>query len=217
MGNAEQILQAVVVAAELTGTQLSDAAQAVMVKKLLAYDADKVLAALDRCCCELTGRLTLAAVLERIDTGWPSADEAFNAVVEGWRNEALTVVLPRMAQEVAGDARALFVAGDKTGARMAFKAGYERRCAEAKSRGEVPDWVVEAGTDKAHLAATVMAAVKAGRLPQQTALAYLPAAAGDERHLLLTGRMLTDEQRRLGKQNTDRLLALIGSKVVAGV
>ena len=82
-----ELKQALAVTAELTGTALSAAAVDVMVDDLQTHDTAAVLSALNRCRRELTGRLSLAAILERIDTGLPSADEAFGMLAEGWRNE----------------------------------------------------------------------------------------------------------------------------------
>lgn len=188
------IIQALTVCAELTGTQLSEAAFDVMVDDLMAYEAQSVLAALNRCRRELTGRLTLAAVLQRLDTGLPSADEAFGMLVEGWRNEALTVVVPAIAMRAAGNgAQELYFCGDKTGARMAFKGAYERLAADVQGKAA---WFVSAGNDREQRSAAVMAAVKAGRLEQQQAAAYLPSEAVEERLMLTENRTLTLEEKQ---------------------
>lgn len=188
------IIQALTVCAELTGTQLSEAAFDVMVDDLMAYEAQSVLAALNRCRRELTGRLTLAAVLQRLDTGLPSADEAFGMLVEGWRNEALTVVVPAIAMQAAGNgAQELYFGGDKTGARMAFREAYERLAADVQGKAA---WFVSAGNDRDQRSAAVMAAVKAGRLEQQQAAAYLPIEAVEERLMLTENRTLTLEEKQ---------------------
>lgn len=188
------IIQALTVCAELTGTQLSEAAFDVMVDDLMAYEAQSVLAALNRCRRELTGRLTLAAILQRLDTGLPSADEAFGMLVEGWRNEALTVVVPAIAMRAAGNgAQELYFCGDKTGARMAFKGAYERLAANVQGKAA---WFVSAGNDRDQRSAAVMAAVKAGRLEQEQAAAYLPSEAVEERLMLTENRTLTLEEKQ---------------------
>lgn len=188
------IIQALTVCAELTGTQLTEAAFDVMVDDLMAYEAQSVLAALNRCRRELTGRLTLAAVLQRLDTGLPSADEAFGMLVEGWRNEALTVVVPAIAMRAAGNgAQELYFCGDKTGARMAFKGAYERLAANVQGKAA---WFVSAGNDRDQRSAAVMAAVKAGRLEQEQAAAYLPSEAVEERLMLTENRTLTLEEKQ---------------------
>lgn len=214
MGNKIEIAKALAVTAELTATDLSEAAMEVMVDDLAAYETRLVLKALNRCRRELTGRLSLAAVLARLDTGLPSADEAFGMLVEGWRNEALTVVVPVIAMMASGNgALDLFQAGDKTGARMAFRAAYERLAADVVG---APEWTVSAGHDREHRAAAVMEAVKLGRLPETVAAAYLPSCAAEARRLLETGQVLTNEQRRIGKEKVAGIMALLQNKMVAG-
>lgn len=206
------IIQALTVCAELTGTQLSEAAFDVMVDDLMAYEAQSVLAALNRCRRELTGRLTLAAILQRLDTGLPSADEAFGMLVEGWRNEALTVVVPAIAMRAAGNgAQELYFCGDKTGARMAFREAYERLAADVQGKAA---WFVSAGNDRDQRSAAVMAAVKAGRLEQQQAAGYLPHEAAAERLLLAENRVLLPAEKAAAQQHTGKLLALLADKMV---
>ncbi|MCG8999817.1 hypothetical protein LH418_15605, partial [Laribacter hongkongensis] len=90
----EQILQAIMVTAELTGAELSPAAQAVMVDDLMAYPLPAVLSALTRCRRELTGRLTLAAVIDRLADadGRPGAEEAWGLVAAVLADERESVV-----------------------------------------------------------------------------------------------------------------------------
>ena len=87
------ILKAVAVTAELTGAELSETALRVMAADLDSYSETAVLRALDRCRRELKARLTLGAVLERIEEqdGRPGADEAW-AIALGALDEADTVV-----------------------------------------------------------------------------------------------------------------------------
>lgn len=204
-----QISQALAVCAELTGTQLSPAAMNAMLDDLLAYDTAAVLKALNRCRRELTGRLTLAAILQRLDTGLPSADEAFGLLTEGWENEDLTVVVPAIAQLAAGSgAYALYRNGDKTGARMAFRSAYERLAADTVRA----DWTVSAGNDRAQLTAAVMAAVKDGKLTQEAAAGHLPSEAVEER-LLLERRPLSLEDKQRGARHTTALLAKLTGKI----
>lgn len=203
-----RIAQALAVCAELTGTQLSDAATNAMLDELLAYDTGTVLAALNRCRRELTGRLTLAAILQRLDTGLPSADEAFGLLAEGWRNEALTVVVPEIAMQAAGmGAFGLFQAGDKTGARMAFREAYVRLAADVREAR----WTVSAGSDREQRTRAVTEAVKAGRLTVQRAAAYLPAEAAEER-LQLTGQKLLPHEREAGRRRAAGILAMLKGK-----
>ena len=189
--NRVEIIKALAVAAELTGTELSDAAMQVMVDELAAYPLETVLNSLNRCRRELTGRLSLAAILQRLETGLPSADEAFGMLLEGWRNEDLTVVVPEIAVQAAGDgAYELFAAKDKTGARMAFRESYERLAGGLDLSGGVK-WAVSRGHDREHAVQAIMEAVRKGRLKQEAALMYLPGEAAEARLLLTENRTLT--------------------------
>lgn len=208
--SAEKIMQAIAVTAELTGTQLSDNAMAVMAEDLLAYPLDKVLIAFERCRRELKGKLTLAAILERIDDGWQSAEEAFNALVSGWENDSISILTTHTAMQAAQSATALFNAGDKYRAGMAFKTAYERMVSEKKAKGIQPDWYVSAGVDKEQLAHVVKEATMNGHITQDYALTLLPAS--QERIDIETGNLLTNEQRAAGKEKLGNLINLIAHK-----
>ena len=207
---AEKIIQAITVTAELTGTQLSANAAAVMAEDLLAYPLDKVLIAFERCRRELKGRLTLAAILERIDDGWQSAEEAFNTLVAGWENESLSILTTHTAMHAAESASALFNIGDKYRAGLAFKTAYERIVSEKKAKGMQPDWYVSAGLDKEQLAQLVTEAAATGKITNDYALALLPA--GEERINIEAGNLLTDKQKEEGKARLGNLLNLITPK-----
>lgn len=208
--SAEKIMQAIAVTAELTGTQLSDNAMAVMAEDLLAYPLDKVLIAFERCRRELKGKLTLAAILERIDDGWQSAEEAFNALVSGWENDSISILTTHTAMQAAQSATALFNAGDKYRAGMAFKTAYERMVSEKKAKGMQPDWFVSAGVDKEQLAHVVKEAAMNGHITQDYALTLLPAS--QERIDIETGNLLTNEQKAAGKDKLGNLINLIAHK-----
>lgn len=94
------ILKAVAVTAELTGTELSAAALELMTDELSVYDESQVLAALTRCRKELKTRLTQAAVIERIETsdGRPQADEAWTTAMQA-QDESATVVWTTETQQ----------------------------------------------------------------------------------------------------------------------
>ena len=207
---AEKIIQAITVTAELTGTQLSANAAAVMAEDLLAYPLDKVLIAFERCRRELKGRLTLAAILDRIDDGWQSAEEAFNTLVAGWESEHLSILTTHTAMHAAESASALFNAGDKYRAGLAFKTAYERIVSEKKAKGIQPDWYVSAGLDKEQLAQLVTEAAATGKITNDYALALLPA--GEERMNIEAGNFLTDKQKEEGKARLGNLLNLITQK-----
>ena len=54
---SSEIVQALIVTAEITGTDLSEGAARVMAQELMQYDHQQVIGALAKCRRELTGRL----------------------------------------------------------------------------------------------------------------------------------------------------------------
>lgn len=203
----EVLSKAITVTCELTDTAWREEIKAEVVAELMSFDTQMVLNALSRCRRELTGRLTLAAILQRMDCGLPSADEAFGLLSEGLKNEHLTVVVPEIALLAMGQgAQALLDLGDKTGARMAFRGAYERMAEALKVRGEMGQWTVSAGLDKQQMAAAVQEAVRLGRLPAQQALLLLPSGAEAVRHELETGEPLRLECKQQGQQQVAKLL-----------
>ncbi|ULJ60799.1 hypothetical protein [Wielerella bovis] len=209
----DKIAQALAVCAELTGTVLTQAAFDVMLEDLSTYDVRMVLNALNRCRRELTGRLTLAAILQRMDCGLPSADEAFGLLAEAAKNEYLTVVVPEIAQIAMGQgAQSLLDLGDKTGARMAFRGAYERMVEEMRQRGEMGVWTVSAGLDKVQMETAIGEAVNQGKLSKPQAMMLLPNDATETRHKLQTGTTLSLEDKQKAQAQTAQILKLLIAK-----
>jgi len=173
------VLRAIAVAAELTGTELSVAALRVMEQDLEGYPERDVIAAIGRCRVELTGRLTLAAIIERLDKGdgRPSADEAW-ALALNALDESETVVWTDEAREAFSVARPVLEGGDKVGARMAFKAAYERIISNARADKRRPAWDVSLGWDAQRREAVLQRAAIAGILTYERAQALMPPAPG---------------------------------------
>lgn len=215
MDSAERrtVAAALDVAAELTATVLSKQAKAALLDDLAAYDAAAVEQALQRCRRELDGPLTLAAILARIDTGLPDADEAFALLLEGWRNEALTVVLPEIALQASGQgAWELYSVGDVAGARQAFARAYTRLAAA----GGGHRWTASVGSDRGQCTRALLEAVAQGRLSREQALSYLPGEAEEARHFLQTGQSLSAAEKQHGQAHIRRLMALLQHKMLDG-
>ena len=209
----DKIAQALAVCAELTGTVLTPAAFEVMLEDLSAYDVQMVLNALNRCRRELTGRLTLAAILQRMDCGLPTADEAFGLLAEAAKNEYLTVVIPEIALIAMGQgAQSLLELGDKTGARMAFRGAYERMVEEMRLRGEMGTWTVSSGLDKVQMETAIGEAVNQGKLSKPQALMLLPSDATEKRLEMQTGEMLSLEDKQKAQAKATQILQLLTAK-----
>lgn len=177
-----EIVQAITVTAELTGTQLSGAAMAAMAGDLMnEYPEPAILQALSRCRRELTGRLTQAAVVERIqsDDGRPSANEAWGIALSAF-DEAVTVVTNEEISEAMAAARPVMNEGDEVGARMAFRDCYDRVIRRNRMAGIAPKWYPSLGHDPMLRIDAIKLAEDRGLLTHAQAAAYLPAPMTDE-------------------------------------
>src|SRR5690554_6396441 len=131
---SERVLQALIVTSEVCGANLSEAAIEIMLHDLAEYPEEAVLAALADCRKTLTGRFSLAAIIERVQgqDGRPGAEEAWAMLpFDEYESVAWTEEM-RFAWSVA---QPLLEAGDKIAARMAFKESYTRRVDEARAAG----------------------------------------------------------------------------------
>lgn len=192
------LLQALGVACELTGTELTKDAARVMAADLARYPEGQVLGALDRCRRELRGRLTVAAVLERLDDGRPGPEEAWAMVPKGGNDctaghystagaarrwvpeESATVVWTEEMRAAAGVAEPLIRLGDLVAARVAFAEAYRAACQRSRDAGLPVRWEVSLGTDKAGRELALLDACEKGRISSATVQALLPYHREDE-------------------------------------
>ena len=185
-----RVLQELIVAAEMTGTELSKAALRGMEIELDAYPEDAVLKALARVRRELKHRLTLADILERLagSDGRPSGDEAWARALQSF-DENNTVVINGEIAQAMEVARPIYEERDKVGARMAFLKAYERAVQDAKDRGEAPHWWASIGMDPTRREGPVREAVRTGLLSREQAVALLPGPAQTAEGQRLLGTM----------------------------
>lgn len=168
MATAKEVLQALAVTAEITGTQLSEGAARVFAGDLSRYPPDQVLGALTRCRREVKGRLTVADVIGRLDDGRPTPDEAWAMIPH---DEATTAVLTEEMAQAWGISRE---AEDRVSARMAFLSAYRRLAQEARDAGVAVKWFPSLGTDPTAREAAISEAVRLGRLSNTHAQKLLP-------------------------------------------
>lgn len=166
--SGDDLVDAIAVTAELTCTQLSAIAQATMAEELLSCNVAAVILALKRCQREVRpGCFTLGAVLERIDDGRPGADEAWAIALDA-QDEACTVVWCVEIQKAFGIARPVLAAGDKIGARMAFRNAYERLVRDARIQRQPAQWSPSLGWDHGQRHAVLTRAVETGMLTSKS-------------------------------------------------
>lgn len=157
----ENLLKAIAVTAELTGTELSVDAARMMVEDLSQYPAELVLKALTKCRRELKTRMSLADVISRIDDGRPGAEEAWAMIP---KDESGSVVWTEEMAEAYGIASPLINEGDTVQARMAFTETYRDRCAKARDAGIPVRWSPSLGHDHHGREQVLLDAVGKGRL-----------------------------------------------------
>lgn len=186
------ILEALAVTCAVTNTEMPEAAVRVIAGDLAEYPEQAVIGALVRCRREVTGRLTLAAILERLDDGRPGPEEAWAASPRG---ELDSIVWTPEWRDAYFAAAPHIDAGDLVAGRMAFLERYRKALAEARASGAAPTWVFSPGHDIRTREPAVQEAVIKGRITTQRALAMLPTI--DPETLALLAPQERDGQGRL--------------------
>lgn len=169
-----EIAKAVAVTAEIMGTDLSEAGSEMMARDLEPYGVDPVMRGLRRCRREHGGRLTLAAIIERIDDGRPGPEEAWGMLP---RDESESVVWTDEMRQAFGAAGPLLANDEIIPARMAFLESYKRAVREAREDGRPVHWELSPGHDAAGRDRVLIEAAERGRLPADHAARL---CAGDD-------------------------------------
>ena len=177
--DAEELLEQLYATAEVLGSEIKPAAASLMIRDLRQYQRGEIEQSLARCRSELTGRLTLAAILERMPSAdaYLSANEAWALALSG-EDDMDTIVWTEEVAAAMGVARPVLDLGDKVGARMAFIGAYEREIAQAKAEGRKPKWTVSLGYSPERRQDAISEAVKMGRLEAPKVEHLLPAPHG---------------------------------------
>ena len=177
--DAEELLEQLYATAEVLGSEIKPAAASLMIRDLRQYPRGEIEQPLARCRSELTGRLTLAAILERMPSAdaYLSANEAWALALSG-EDDMDTIVWTEEVAAAMGVARPVLDLGDKVGARMAFIGAYEREIAQAKAEGRKPKWTVSLGYSPERRQDAISEAVKMGRLEAPEVEHLLPAPHG---------------------------------------
>lgn len=164
---------AVCATAETLGQTISPGAAKMIAEDLADYPAEDIRAALQACRRELTGKLTLAAILQRVQAadGRPDPNEAWSLALAA-SDEFDSVVLTDEIQLALGAARAILDAGDKVGARMSFLSAYQRQVDTARREGKPVNWKLSPGFDQQRRLMAVEEAGRLGRLPAPVVQQY---------------------------------------------
>lgn len=169
---SENLIKALAVTAELTGTSLSEVAAMVMAQDLAQYPEHRVLEALVKCRRELRGRMSLADVIARIDDGRPGPDEAWAMVAPALDDERVTMVITE--EMMRAFVLAASLQDDPIAARMAFKEAYAKNVAVARDQCLPVKWQPSLGHDPAGREAPLLEAAEKGRLGVSHVRGLLP-------------------------------------------
>ena len=169
-----ELSMAICATAETLGQTLSAPAAKLMAEDLAEHPMDVIANALWACRRELTGKLTLASILQRVQAadGRPGKDEAW-AIAMTTNDEFETVVLTDEIQLALAAAKPVLDAGDKIGARMAFISAYERFVCQSREDAKPVNWHVSVGFDASRRIQAVTKAMELKRIPRENGQKYL--------------------------------------------
>ncbi len=172
----EDLVKGLMATAEVIGDQLRPTAAAYMVQDLSCYSMAVLERALAGCRRELKGRLSLAAVLERIDDGHPAPNEAWAVAIQA-ADERNTVVWTALTQQAWNTALPLVQAGDKIAARPAFLETYARLLKDARAARLPASYTPSLGFDLTSRNAALTDAVSKGLLAHDQVSDHLQLTA----------------------------------------
>lgn len=170
-----EVFQALAVAAELSGTTLSEAAAVQLAKDMSKYPTAWVLGAVERFRMEARSgtRLTPSELIQRLPDGRPSPDEAWAMLP---RDEASTVVWCEEMRIAWAAAKPLMGKQyEINAARTAFIEAYRAQVMSARVSGKSVRWSASLGSDVRLREQALSAAVEQGRMSMSTALKLAPS------------------------------------------
>lgn len=169
-----ELAMAICATAETLGQTISPNAAQMMAEDLAEHTIEVIANALRSCRRELSGRLTLGAILQRIQAadGRPGKDEAWSIAMAA-SDEFDTVVLTPEIRQAMSASGPILEAGDKVGARMAFLSAYERLVSSARAEGLPLKWEVSLGYDQARRVQAIESAVRSQLISQDAGTKYL--------------------------------------------
>jgi hypothetical protein len=201
---------------EARGQQVTPNALKIMAQDLADYDLDVIEIALTRCRKEIKGWVSIADIIELIDQqdGRPSVEEAWNLALIGQSNTE-TVVWTNEVSEALGDCAEILAAGDKVGARMAFKSAYDRIVSQNRREGIHAKWYASLGSDISKRSLSLTRAVELGRLTQDRANNLLPNMRQPETDMskLLEGSKVAAKDSELAKKALNDIRGLLDEGV----
>lgn len=206
-----ELAAALCATAETLGHALSASAAELMAEDLAEYGMEHIAAALRACRRELTSKLTLGAIMQRIQAadGRPGRDEAWAIALQAG-DERDTVLLTGEILAALQVARPILEARDKVGARMAFLSAYDRLIAQARQEAQPVKWELSLGFDPDLRVRAIEQARDLGRLPAPEAdrLLLQHAQEAPSPNGLAIAGLLTGNSSKPDPQTREKLRAI---------
>lgn len=211
---ASEVIDAIMITAEVCGTQISDAAAKAMVLHLKPYGGNAIMKALHRCQREIKGRFAMADVLRFIEAkdGRPSDEEAWGICYAYITDENRSIMVTSEIDKGAEACRDLLLeARDRVAARMAFLEAYRAAVHDSREQGLPVRWRVSISQNKLDVADVVRHAYELGRIDQPTALMLLPHIPQTDgvRYQIEHGHVMTLEDKRAGAQQLQKIKQML--------
>ncbi|HDS1582170.1 TPA: hypothetical protein QEL15_004288 [Stenotrophomonas maltophilia] len=211
----DHLVELLVATAEVIGDRISPTAAVFMVSDLAQYPLPMLERALGSCRRELKGRLSLAAVLERIEDGHPAPNEAWANAIRA-ADEGVTVVWTEQTRDAWAAALPLVQAGDKIAARPAFLEVYARLVKEARAAHRPAAYQLSLGGDVSGRDGVLRQAVASGQLTYEHVAEHLalpPATPAFNPVALLAGTVeATPTADARTRQRLAEIAQLLGAK-----
>jgi len=210
----ENIIEMVTATAEVLGQEITPIAAEMMAFDLVDYPAEQIGEALRLCRRELTGRLTLAAIIERINRsdGHLGANEAWAIALQA-SDESATVVTTEQITSAMAAAKPILDNGDEVGARMAFIEAYKRHVDKARQQGQAAEWYPSLGWDAEKRKEVIEKAITDGLLQQSDVqnLALEHVKPAGDLKLLAGPSALTDDELNKSREEVKKLFMVINN------
>lgn len=202
---SNEVIEAIMLTAEVCGTQMSEMAAKAMVLHLKPYGGEAIMKALHRCQREIKGRFALADVLKYIEAndGRPSDEEAWGICWGYITDENRSFLVTEEIDKAAGACRDLVIdAKDRVAARMTFLEAYRAAVHDAREQGRPVRWRVSASHNKLDVGDLVRQAFTQGKIDKQAALMMLPSIpqTDDVRYEIEHGHAMRLEDKNKGRQ-----------------
>ena len=156
----------------ISGTQMSGPVKKMIISDLDSYPPFAVSKALDKCRVECRGKLSLSDIIQRIDDGRPSPNEAWGLIPQ---NECTTVVWTDEMCKAMESSWPLI--HDRVAARMAFLEAYKKLLDTARAERRPVNWSISLGENRESRLPILNRAILEGKITEGDAMMALPAAA----------------------------------------